>query len=88
MFCPDDLAGDCPFLANLQVAQTRRRARATTRCIRCSQRRGNSVAPRCAACDPDRQHRKIGMVANQNSACRLSQQFTVDQVTAAFGLED
>ena len=31
---------------------------------------------------------KVGMFANQNSACRLSQQFTIDQVTAAFGLED
>lgn len=31
---------------------------------------------------------KIGMFANQNSACRLSQQFTIDQVTAAFGLDD
>ncbi len=30
---------------------------------------------------------KPGMFANQNSACRLRNQFTIEQVTAAFGLE-
>jgi hypothetical protein len=29
-----------------------------------------------------------GMFANQNSACRLSQQFTIEQVTSAFGIEE
>jgi hypothetical protein len=31
---------------------------------------------------------KPGMFANQNSACRLSQSFTIEQVTTAFGIED
>lgn len=31
---------------------------------------------------------KPGMFANQNSACRLRNQFTIEQVTSAFGLED
>lgn len=31
---------------------------------------------------------KPGMFANQNSACRLRNQFTIEQVTAAFGLDD
>lgn len=30
---------------------------------------------------------KPGMFANQNSACRLRNQFTIEQVTAAFGLD-
>ncbi|RFA06669.1 hypothetical protein B7R21_19060 [Subtercola boreus] len=31
---------------------------------------------------------KTGMFANQNTAAKLRQQFTIEQVTAAFGLED
>lgn len=31
---------------------------------------------------------KQGMFANQHSACRLSNQFTIEQVSAFFGIED
>ncbi|CAL4860334.1 hypothetical protein [Microbacterium sp. MM2322] len=31
---------------------------------------------------------KTGMFANQNTAARLRQQFTIEQVTAAFGLDE